>query len=119
METTITILKQHAPMALMLLAAVIYLQNDLGGDIQELRTDMAEEFTATRAEMGEELTGVRSEIAGANEPVEHMPPRPKRFSSFAPSFECVYVCKGAGRGWVYSTPSTTSATRCSGASSTS
>ena len=31
METTITILKQHAPMALMLLAAVIYLQNDLGG----------------------------------------------------------------------------------------
>ena len=96
METTITILKQHAPMALMLLAAVIYLQNDLGGDIQELRTDMAEEFEAVRAEMaalradmneefkavraemneefkavrtemGEELTGVRSEIAGTNE----------------------------------------------------
>ena len=78
METTITILKQHAPMALMLLAAVIYLQNDLGGDIQKLRTDMAEEFKAVRAEMtegfrairaemGGELTGVRSEIAGTNE----------------------------------------------------
>ena len=92
METTITILKQHAPMALMLVAAVIYLQNDLGeirseiaadkeeirADIAALRADMNEEFKAVRAdmteefkavrtEMAEELTAVRSEISGTNE----------------------------------------------------
>lgn len=96
METTITILKQHAPMALMLLAAVIYLQNDLGGEIQEIRADMAadkaeiradmaalradmneefravradmnEEFKAVRAEMAEEFRAVRAEMADTNE----------------------------------------------------
>ena len=74
METTITILKDNALMAVMFLATALY----LGGDIQDLRDEMAGEFRAVREEMAEEFKavreemaegfmGVRSEIARANE----------------------------------------------------
>lgn len=39
METAVAILKEHTPTALMLLVAGFLLQNDLGGDIQEIRAE--------------------------------------------------------------------------------
>ena len=96
MDTTITILKENAPMATMLLLAGLLLQNNLGGNVQALRADMVAgfqsiradmaaghqairagmaagdqairtEMAAVRAELAEEFKGVRSEIAETNE----------------------------------------------------
>ena len=74
METTITILKEHTPTALLLLVAGFLLQNDLGGEIQEIRADMAAnkeeiraDIAALRADMNEEFKAVRAEIADTNE----------------------------------------------------
>ena len=85
MDTTITILKENAPMATMLLLAGLLLQNNLGGNVQALRADMVagfqsiradmaadkeeirDDIAAVRAELAEEFKSVRSEIAETNE----------------------------------------------------
>ena len=85
MDTTITILKENAPMAAMLLLAGLLLQNNLGGNVQALRADMVagfqsiradmaadkeeirDDIAAVRAELAEEFKSVRSEIAETNE----------------------------------------------------
>ena len=52
METTITIIKENAPFAVMLLLAVLYLESDI------------DQF---RAEIDQDLTGIRADISGLTE----------------------------------------------------
>ena len=54
MEATITILRDNAPFAAMLLLAVLYLRQD----VTELRSDMDRRFT----EVGQDIAGLKSEI---------------------------------------------------------
>ena len=63
METTITILKENAPIATMLLLAVLFIQNDLGGDIQTLRAEMTAGFQTIRVEMAAGDQAIRTELA--------------------------------------------------------
>ena len=69
METTITILKENAPVAVMLLLAVMFLQHDLGGEIQALRADMAAGFQAIRTEMAAGDQAIRAEMAAGEKAV--------------------------------------------------
>ena len=59
METTFTIIKQNAPHAVMLLLAVLYLNEDLA----ELRSDMDRKF----AEQRSDIAGIKSNIADLGE----------------------------------------------------
>ena len=52
METTITIIKENAPFAVMLLLAVLYLESNI------------DQF---RAEIDQDLTGIRADISGLTE----------------------------------------------------
>ena len=70
METTITIIKENAPFAVMLLLAVLYLESDM----DQLRADMDRGHAAIRSDMDrkfsdidQQFTGVRSDIAGLGE----------------------------------------------------
>ena len=84
METALTILKQHGPVAFMLLLTWQLLSGEiqglderirgldgniqgLDGSIQELRIEMTEEFKAVRAEMTESNRLIRSDISALGE----------------------------------------------------
>ena len=76
METTITILKEHTPTALMLLVAGFLLQNDLGGEIREIRADMAADkeeiradIAALRADMNDGFQAIRAEMAESDQAI--------------------------------------------------
>ena len=63
METTITILRDNAPFAAMLLLAVLYLRQD----VTELRSDMDQRFTDMDrrfTEVGQDITEMGQGIAG-------------------------------------------------------
>ena len=77
METTITLFKQHGPIAGMLTLAVFFLLSSMDGrfqsmdgrlqgmddEIQELRIEMAEEFKAVRVDMAADHQAIRTEMA--------------------------------------------------------
>ena len=58
METTITILRDNAPFAAMLLLAVLYLKQDVTG----LRSDIDEDLTELKSEMSQDIAGLKSEM---------------------------------------------------------
>ena len=63
METTITIIKENAPFAVMLLLAVLYLESNMDQELAAIRSDMNREFS----DIDQQFTGVRSDIAGLGE----------------------------------------------------
>ena len=63
METTITIIKENAPFAVMLLLAVLYLESD----IDQLRADIDQDLTRLNSGIDQDLTGIRADISGLTE----------------------------------------------------
>ena len=63
METTITIIKENAPFAVMLLLAVLYLESD----IDQLRADIHQDLTRLSSGIDQDLTGIRADISGLTE----------------------------------------------------
>ena len=63
METTIAIIKENAPFAVMLLLAVLYLESNMDQELAAIRSDMNRKFS----DIDQQFTGVRSDIAGLGE----------------------------------------------------
>ena len=82
METTITLFKQHGPIAGMLALTVFILLSSMDGklqnmddEIRELRVDMAADHQAIRTEMAEEFKAVRSDVSDLAERVARVETR--------------------------------------------
>ena len=69
MDTTITILKENAPMATMLLLAGLLLQNNLGGNVQALRAEMVAGFESIRADMAADHQAIRAGMAAGDQAI--------------------------------------------------